>query len=46
MASSPVRSFKDDFTSPEPKERYNDQNDDDDDDDNEVSYSPPKQKTT
>lgn len=44
MASSPVRSFKDDFTSSETKERYNDHNDDDDDD--EDSYSPAKQKTT
>ncbi|XP_035537041.1 DNA topoisomerase 2-beta isoform X2 [Morone saxatilis] len=42
VASSPVRSFKDDFTSSETKGHYNDHNDDEDDD--EVSYSPPKQK--
>lgn len=51
VTSSPVRSLKDDFTSSEPKERYNDHNDDDEDDDdndndNEVSYSPIKQKPT
>ncbi|TKS89031.1 DNA topoisomerase 2-beta [Collichthys lucidus] len=45
VASSPVRSFKDDFPSSGTKERYSDHNDDDDDD-NEVSYSPPKQKPT
>ncbi|XP_029370168.1 DNA topoisomerase 2-beta isoform X4 [Echeneis naucrates] len=46
VVSSPVRSFKDDFTLPDTKDCYNDQNEDDDDDDedNEVSYSPPKQK--
>lgn len=44
VASSPVRSLKDDFTSSETKEPYNDHNDEDEDDDNEVSYSPPKQK--
>ncbi|XP_030269013.1 DNA topoisomerase 2-beta isoform X1 [Sparus aurata] len=43
VASSPMRSFKDDFTSSETKERFNDHNDDEDDD-NEVSSSPPKQK--
>ncbi|XP_071355408.1 DNA topoisomerase 2-beta isoform X1 [Trachinotus anak] len=47
VASSPLRSFKDDFASSDTKDRYNDHNDDDDDDDdNEDSYSPTKQKTT
>ncbi|XP_070702301.1 DNA topoisomerase 2-beta isoform X1 [Pempheris klunzingeri] len=46
MASSPVRSFKDDFPSSETKERYSDHNDDDEDEDNEDSYSPSKLKTT
>ncbi|XP_022047589.1 DNA topoisomerase 2-beta isoform X1 [Acanthochromis polyacanthus] len=46
-ASSPVRSFKDDFTFSGTKDRYNDHNnDDDEDEDNEDSYPPPKQKTT
>ncbi|XP_030002971.1 DNA topoisomerase 2-beta isoform X2 [Sphaeramia orbicularis] len=46
VASSPVRSFKDDFTSSEPKSRFNDHNDDDDDDDNDNdSYAPPKKTT-
>ncbi|XP_035490607.1 DNA topoisomerase 2-beta isoform X1 [Scophthalmus maximus] len=45
-ASSPVRSFKDDFATSDNKDRFNDHNDDEDDeDDNEVSFSPPKQKT-
>lgn len=44
VASSPVRSFKDDFTSSETKGHYNDHNDDEDDDDIEVSYSSPNQK--
>lgn len=43
-ASSPVRSYKDDFTPSEPKDNYN--NNDFDDDDNEDSYSSPKRKTT
>ncbi|XP_037651139.1 DNA topoisomerase 2-beta isoform X2 [Sebastes umbrosus] len=46
VASSPVRSFKDDFTSSETKERFNDHIDDEDEEDNEDSYSAPKQKTT
>lgn len=49
VASSPVRSLKDDFTSSEIKEHYNDHNDEDEDDndnDNEVSYSPPKENPT
>ncbi|XP_023133313.2 DNA topoisomerase 2-beta isoform X1 [Amphiprion ocellaris] len=47
VASSPVRSFKDDFTFSGTKDRYNDHdNDDDEDEDNEDSYPPPKQKTT
>uniref|UniRef100_A0A3P8SC15 DNA topoisomerase 2 n=1 Tax=Amphiprion percula TaxID=161767 RepID=A0A3P8SC15_AMPPE len=45
VASSPVRSFKDDFTFSGTKDRYND-HDDDEDEDNEDSYPPPKQKTT
>ncbi|XP_070777394.1 DNA topoisomerase 2-beta isoform X2 [Enoplosus armatus] len=46
-ASSPVRSFKDEFASSETKEPYNDHdNDDDDHDDDKDSYSPPKQKIT
>ncbi|XP_059205625.1 DNA topoisomerase 2-beta isoform X1 [Centropristis striata] len=45
VASSPVRSFKDDFTSSETKGRYNDHNDDEDDDDNEDSYPTPKQQS-
>ncbi|XP_031134399.2 DNA topoisomerase 2-beta [Sander lucioperca] len=48
VASSPMRSFKDDFLSSETKERYSDHHDDDDDDDddNEDSYSAPPKKTT
>lgn len=47
VASSPVRSFKDDFPFSDTKNRYNDHNEEDDeDDDNEDSYPPPKQKTT
>lgn len=46
VASSPVRTFKDDFTSSETKGRYNDHNDEEDDEDNEDSFSPSKQKTT
>lgn len=42
-ASSPVRSYKDDFTSSVPKDSYNDHNNDYEDD--EDSYTP-KQKTT
>ncbi|XP_028453802.1 DNA topoisomerase 2-beta isoform X2 [Perca flavescens] len=48
VASSPMRSFKDDFLSSETKERYSDHHDDDDDDDdddNEDSYSAPPKKT-
>uniref|UniRef100_UPI0037E9A162 DNA topoisomerase 2-beta isoform X1 n=1 Tax=Semicossyphus pulcher TaxID=241346 RepID=UPI0037E9A162 len=45
VAPSPVRSFKDDFTSSATKESYNDHNNDDDDND-EDSFSPSKQKTT
>ncbi|CAK6970091.1 DNA topoisomerase 2-beta [Scomber scombrus] len=41
--TSPVRLFKDDFSTSDTK-RYSDH--DDDEDDNEISYSPPKQKTT
>ncbi|KAM3596331.1 uncharacterized protein V6R79_012674 [Siganus canaliculatus] len=44
VASSPVRSFKDDFPTSEPKGRFSDHNEDDDDD--EVSYVPPKPKPT
>lgn len=43
-ASSPMRSLKDDFTSSETKDHFNDHNDEDDIDDNEVSFSPLKQK--
>ncbi|KAK9526135.1 hypothetical protein VZT92_014850, partial [Zoarces viviparus] len=46
VASSPLRSLKDDFPSSETKEPYNDNNDDEDDDDVEDSYSAPKQTTT
>jgi len=45
VASSPVRSFKDDFGFSDTKDQYNDHNDEDEDD-NEDIYSPPKQKTT
>ncbi|XP_058475519.1 DNA topoisomerase 2-beta isoform X1 [Solea solea] len=47
VASSPVRSFKDDITSSVTKNRFEpgDYEDYEDADDNEVSYSPPKQKT-
>ncbi|XP_068431670.1 DNA topoisomerase 2-beta [Clinocottus analis] len=45
VASSPMRSFKDEFTaSAETKGRFDDL--DEDEDDNEDSYSPTKQKTT
>ncbi|XP_034561189.1 DNA topoisomerase 2-beta isoform X2 [Notolabrus celidotus] len=44
VPSSPVRSFKDDFSSSATKGHFSDHNDDDDDD--EVSFSPSKQKTT
>ncbi|XP_032378178.1 DNA topoisomerase 2-beta isoform X2 [Etheostoma spectabile] len=46
VASSPMRSFKDDFLSSETKQRYSDRHDDDDDDDVEDSYSAPPKKTT
>ncbi|KAF1381245.1 hypothetical protein PFLUV_G00151610 [Perca fluviatilis] len=49
VASSPMRSFKEDFLSSETKERYSDHHDDDDDDDdddNEDSYSALPKKTT
>ncbi|XP_020494298.2 DNA topoisomerase 2-beta [Labrus bergylta] len=42
VPSSPVRSFKDDFTSSATKESFNN----DDDDDDEDCFSPSKQKTT
>ncbi|XP_047460191.1 DNA topoisomerase 2-beta [Mugil cephalus] len=45
-ASSPVRSFKDDLSFTDTKDRYDDHNDDDEEEDNEESYSPAKQKTT
>ncbi|KAM4539532.1 DNA topoisomerase 2-beta isoform 2-T2 [Odontesthes bonariensis] len=45
VASSPVRSFKDDFGFSDTKDQYNDHIDEDDDD-NEDIYPPPKQKTT
>lgn len=45
-ASSPVRSFKDDFSFSDNKDRYDDHNDEEEDEDNEDSYSPAKQKTT
>lgn len=44
MASSPVRSSKDDFTSAAPKSRYSDQEDEDEDE--EDSYSALKHKPT
>lgn len=43
MVSSPAR-FKDDFSTSDTK-RYSDRDDDEDDNEN-LSYSPPKQKTT
>ncbi|XP_042362205.1 DNA topoisomerase 2-beta isoform X1 [Plectropomus leopardus] len=46
VVSSPVRSFKDDFTSSDTKGRFNDHNDDEDDEDIDDPYSAPKQKTT
>ncbi|XP_034748008.1 DNA topoisomerase 2-beta isoform X3 [Etheostoma cragini] len=46
VASSPMRSFKDDFLSSETKEQYSDHHEDDDDDDVEDSYSAPPKKTT
>lgn len=47
VATSPVRSLKDDFTSSETKNRYSDHDDNDEDDDNDVVvYSPMKQKPT
>ncbi|KAK7898381.1 hypothetical protein WMY93_019234 [Mugilogobius chulae] len=43
MATSPARSYKDDFASSEPKDSYNDHNDDFDDED---SFSTPVFKST
>ncbi|KAJ0003730.1 hypothetical protein NQD34_008828 [Periophthalmus magnuspinnatus] len=43
MASSPARSYKDDFMSSEPKDSYNDHNNDEDDED---SFSAPVHKST
>lgn len=45
VASSPVRTFTDNLPAADTKGRYSDQ-EEDDFDVNEVSYSPPKQKTT
>uniref|UniRef100_A0A1A8U146 DNA topoisomerase 2 n=1 Tax=Nothobranchius furzeri TaxID=105023 RepID=A0A1A8U146_NOTFU len=48
VASSPVRSVKDDFGFSESKDQYSDQNDEDEDEDdnNEDSFCPPKQQKT
>lgn len=46
MATSPVRSPKEDFPSSETKEQYNDHEDEDEDEDNGLSFSPLKQKPT